>query len=584
MTNIPVRLFIDDRNYMSWKIYDLDTKDEIPVFDTELSLLNPVEKRLFNNDIIHYNGELVYSYIRECPSLAGILLLENNKTYGRTENKKRLLYKCIPDDKRIPAFLVPYDIKLGFSKNIHDKYVVFKFDHWTNQHPRGILVEVLGDSTNLESFYEYKLYCRNLNVSNKDFSKKTHKLFHTEKTEEYILKIRNNPKYVIEDRMDQFIFTIDPKNSLDYDDAFSINNNPDGSKTMSVYIANVFFWMETFGLWESFHKRVSTIYLPDRRRPMLPTILSDNLCSLLENQSRFALCMDITFPLVNSDEMKSCSPTIQFSNVLIKVNKNFVYEESSLLKNKHYQQLLELTKNIDCNITESHGVVAFWMIYMNKSCGNHMFNHNVGIYRSISSKNIKTDFLELPENTEMIADTKRLIYNWSSMCGQYTVFSENAYLKHDLLNTHNYVHITSPIRRLVDLLNQIIFFQRFSLILEISKEGSEFLQSWMSEIGTINEKMKSTVKIERECEVMRKCLTRSEILTQHHEAYVIDIRDIMVMNIPMFKYTLYLEKEKMILELKSEKKKYIYKKYNVQLYKIESYGIASKIKIGWCEE
>jgi exoribonuclease R len=584
MEQIPVRLFIDDRNYMSWKIYNLDSKEEIQIDGTELSSLNPVEKKLFNNDIIHHNGELVYSYIRECPSLAGILLLENNKTYGRTENKKRLLYKCIPDDKRIPAFLIPYDIKLGFSKNIHDKYVVFRFDHWTNQHPRGLLIEVLGDSTNLESFYEYKLYCRNLNVSNKDFSKKTHKLFHTEKTEEYILKIRNNPKFIIEDRTEQFIFTIDPKNSLDYDDAFSINTNPDGTTTMSIYIANVFVWMETFGLWESFHKRVSTIYLPDRRRPMLPTILSDNLCSLLENQSRFTFCMDITFPVKNSETIKSCSPIIKFSNVLIKVNKNFVYEESTLLKNKHYQHVLEISKKLDSNITESHGVVAFWMVYMNKSCGNHMFNNNVGIYRSISSKNTKTSFLELPENTEMTSDTKRLIYNWSSMCGQYTVFSENAYLKHDLLNTNNYVHITSPIRRLVDLLNQIIFFQRFSLILEISKEGLDFLQSWMSEIGTINEKMKSTVKIERECEVMRKCLTRSDILTHYHEAYVIDIRDINDMDIPMFKYTLYLENEKMILELKSEQKKEIYKKYKVQLYKIESYGIASKIKIGWYEK
>ena len=28
-------------------------------------------------------------------------------------------------------------------------------------------------------------------------------------------------------------------------------------------------------IWESFSRRVSTIYLPDRKRPMLPTILSD---------------------------------------------------------------------------------------------------------------------------------------------------------------------------------------------------------------------------------------------------------------------------------------------------------------------
>jgi len=576
----PRRICINDRNYMSWKLNDLNTNEELFTDGTLYSKFNPIEKRLFNNDVIYDNGELVYSYIRECPTLAGILLLENNKTYGRTDNKKRLLYKCIPDDKRLPAFLIPYDIKLGFSKNIHDKYVVFRFDIWEKEHPRGILIEVLGDTTSLESFYEYKLFCRNLNVSNKDLCKKTHKLFHIEKMEEYIQKICNNPNFVFEDRTKNYdVFTIDPKNSMDYDDGFSICLNSDGSRTMSIYIANVFVWMETFGLWESFQKRVSTLYLPDRRRPMLPTILSDNLCSLLENQLRFAFCMDVT---ISEDIL--IPPILHFSNTLIKVKKNYIYEESALLKNTNYQNILTFTKKLDYNVNESHGVVAFWMIYMNKSCGNKMFDSQVGIYRSVSSKNTKIDFLDLPENNEMAIETKRLIQTWSGMCGQYTAFSEDAYLNHDLLNIKTYVHITSPIRRLIDLLNQIIYFVKFSLITNISKEGLCFLNSWVSEMDAINEKMKSTMKVERECEIIRKCLTRPDILTSSHDAYVINIRDIYTeQQTPMYKYTLYLETEKMIMELKSEVKREIYKKYKVQLYKIESYGIATKIKIGWSD-
>ena len=573
----PRRIFINDRNYMSWKLNDLNTNEELFSDGTLCSKFNPIDKRLFNNDIIYDDGELVYSYIRECPTLAGILLLENNKTYGRTDNKKRLLYKCIPDDKRLPAFLIPYDIKLGFSKNIHDKYVVFRFDNWENDHPRGILIEVLGDTTSLESFYEYKLFCRNLNVSNKDLCKKTHKLFHIEKMEEYIQKICNNPNFVFEDRTKNYnVFTIDPKNSMDYDDGFSICLNSDGTRTMSIYIANVFVWMETFGLWESFQKRVSTLYLPDRRRPMLPTILSDNLCSLLENQLRFAFCMDVTF----SDDIH-IPPILHFSNTLIQVKKNYIYEESALLKNTNYQNILTLTKTLDQNVNESHGIVAFWMIFMNKSCGSRMFDSQVGIYRSVSSNNTKIDLLNLPE---MTVETKRLIQTWSGMCGQYTAFSEDAYLNHDLLNIKTYVHITSPIRRLIDLLNQIIYFVKFSLITNISKEGLCFLNSWVSEMDTINEKMKSTMKVERECEIIRKCLTRPDILTSSQDAYVINIRDIYTdRQTPMYKYTLYLETEKMIMELKSEIKREIYKKYKVQLYKIESYGIATKIKIGWSE-
>jgi exoribonuclease R len=578
MSKKPWRIFVNDRNYVSWKIYDLDTKNEVSIDNTPLAHLNPVEKRIFNNDIIWENGELVYSYIRECPTLAGILLLENNKTYGRSENKKRMLYKCIPDDKRLPAFLVPYDIKMGFSKNIQDKYIVFRFDHWNDQHPRGTIVETLGDVSSLEAFYEYKLYCRNLNTNNKDLSKKTHTLFHTEKTEEYIQKIQNNPNFCIEDRTHEFVFTIDPKNSLDYDDGFCYKTNPDGSKTVSIYIANVFFWMETFGLWQSFQKRVSTIYLPDRRRPMLPTILSDNLCSLLENQKRFAFCMDIKYHVGNSE------PTISYSNVIITVKKNFIYEESSLLKNSHYRGLLELTKELDPYITESHGLIGFWMVFMNKYCGNRMFEHQVGIYRSVFSANPVTGFLGSHDNKDMLPDTKRLIYNWSSMCGQYVVYSDDAKLDHDLLNIKTYVHMTSPIRRLVDLLNQIVFFTRFSLVTRLSQDAISFLNEWVTNIDVLNEKMKSTLKVERECETMRKCLTRPEMLVQPHDAYVIGIRDILVNGVCMYKHTLYLEREKMILELKSEQKRDIYKRYQIRMYKIDAYGIASKIKLGWIED
>jgi exoribonuclease R len=504
--------------------------------------------------------------------LAGILLLENNKTYGRTENKKRFLYKCIPDDKRLPAFLVPYDIKLGFSKDIRDKYVVFRFDQWNNLHPRGMLIEVLGDVNNLECFYEYKLYCRNLNDSTKEFTKKTHRLFHIEKTEEYIQKILHNPDFIIEDRSKDFVFTIDPKNSSDYDDGFSIHTNDDGTKIVSIYIANVFFWMETFGLWESFQKRVATIYLPDRRRPMLPTILSDNLCSLLAGHKRFAFCMDIIFS--NDDS----TPKISFSNVLVCVKRNFVYEDYEMFKNKHYQDLFELTKQFDSSVMDSHGVVAYWMVYMNKTCGNHMFNNKTGIFRSVYSKNSMANVLDSCAN--MSIETRRVIYSWNSMCGQYVVYSEDARMDHDLLNVKSYVHMTSPIRRLVDLLNQIFFLVKFSLIRNLSSDAYIFLNKWVSDIDGLNEKMKSTVKVERECEMMRKCLTRPDMLSHPHDVYVINIREI---SPNLFKYTVYLEEEKIVLEMKSEEKKSIYKKYKIHMYKIESYGVASKIKLGWYE-
>jgi exoribonuclease R len=110
--------------------------------------IDPIQEKMFSKDIFSLENESVslhYSHVRSGITIAGILLLENNKTFGRTANKKRLLYKCIPDDKHLPSFLVPYDIKIGFSKIQKNKYVTFKFDSWNSTHPQGILLEVLGD-------------------------------------------------------------------------------------------------------------------------------------------------------------------------------------------------------------------------------------------------------------------------------------------------------------------------------------------------------------------------------------------------------------------------------------------------------
>jgi len=569
----PWRIYIDDRNYASWKYYGVDSKDA-----THMDLpINPYEKKLFNNDIIYETGDLVHSYIRECPSLAGILLLENSKTFGRTENKKRLLYKCIPDDKRLPAFLIPYDMKLGFSKNIQNKYVVFRFEHWDDIFPRGTLVEVLGDVTKLEAFYEYKLFCRNLNESNKEFVKKTHYIFKQDKTEECIQKILNNPNFIIENRTHEYVFTIDPKNSLDFDDAFSIVQTATGWK-VSVYIANVFFWMEEFGLWESFHKRVSTIYLPDRRRPMLPTILSDNLCSLLENHLRFAFCMDVEFDDNDFDNYR-----VTFSNVLIKVSKNFVYEESSMIKNKQYRELMALSQRLDGAVEDSHDIVAQWMVFMNKECAGKLMERKTGIFRIVCSKTQINDKRVVELYSGENKDTEQFIKHWNSIYGQYVLFSEEATLQHELLNAKSYTHITSPIRRLTDLLNQIIFFKEFGLINQLSDQGEQFLKKWLMDVENINERMRSVMKVERDCEIVRKCLTNVRMLDVIHEAIVLNIKEQEIDGRIIYKYLLYLEKEKIVLPTKSEQKKGLYQQVRIKLYKIESYGVSSKIKVGWHE-
>lgn len=582
------------------------------------------------------------THIQQYTLFAGILILENNKTYGRTENKKRLLYKCIPNDKKLPPFLVPYDIKLEFSKHLINKYVVFKYDHWKTEHPRGIIQEVIGNIDKLEAFYEYRLYCKNLHISNKEFTKKTQQLFRPECEDEYIQKIiQKNSEFLRYDtsllgvegategviHQDKYIFTIDPKNSQDFDDGFSIECSPD-TTTITIYIANVFLWLETFQLWQSFAplknsskegmwengvcKRVCTIYLPDRRRPMLPTILSDNLCSLLENKLRFAFCMDVVI-----DNKTNSILSTDFYNSLIRVNKNFVYEEHALLKNKHYKKLLEMTNKLsrmESNKTHennSRDIVSYWMVFTNKTCAEKLYDKKVGIYRIIDETNQhqkhqcvqdKNSHISSYENDSTISkETKQFIQHWLSICGKYAVFSEDrSNIEHSLLSKEDemcsgelYIHITSPIRRLVDLLNQMLYLIHYHLC-SPSDSAIQFLEECIKDADIINEKMKSSRKVERECEVVRKCLTNPNILETSHDAYIInksiwrkkngapkesDLDEEQISGKIKYKYVLYLEHERIILTMKTEESKELYKKYKVRLYKIESYGIASKIKV-----
>jgi exoribonuclease R len=533
------RILIDNCDYSSWKFHDFDSNLEIE--NEKLLQIDPVKLKLFTNDIIDHDGNIIYSNNRSCPTLAGTLILAKNKTYGRTSNGKKFYYKCIPDDSRLPSFLLPYDMKMGFSKKFQNKYVVFKFDEWKGKHPIGTMLNVLGNVDDLIVFYEYQLYRRNLNDSATSFSSRVQKLFKNDNYKECIDAILNNPNYNIQDRTDTNVFSIDPDGSKDLDDAFSIIPLGNGLFRMSVYIANVYFWMEEFGLWESFNNRVSTIYFPDRRRPMLPTILSDNLCSLLEKQSRFAFCMDIIIDDNGVVQRKdNGDEDITMNNVMVRARNNYAYEDFNMKKDVDYMNLFRITKNAKFDICDSHDVVAYWMVFMNTKCGELMAKNKFGIYRSAIAKASPI----IINNPIISGDTRRMMENWRNLTGQYILYDDNPdNIRHDVLNTHNYVHITSPIRRIVDLLNQFMFMQNLNMINHTSNAALSFLNKWIHKIDYINESTRSIRKVQSDCELMTLCVNTPQLF---HEIYDGIIFDSVVRNNGVVTYMVYLEKLKIM--------------------------------------
>ena len=524
------KIYVNDRSYTSWEIFDTSNFNKI-ILD-----IDPVESKLFSNDAFTFdynkNITLLHSSIRSGPPMPGVLVLAGNKTYGRqnkmkegqTYTKKRsdmvggkLLYKCIPDDMRLPSFLVPYEIKnMGFSKVFKNLYVTFTFDEWNDKHPRAKLDNVIGPVDVLDNFYEYQLFCKSLNASIQKFQKDTSKSLEN-KSHEIVIETVKSKYPSIQDRTDQkywHIITIDPPKSQDFDDGFSIIEHENGIQQLSIYISNVTIWMDVLNLWDSFSRRISTIYLPDKKRPMLPTILSDCLCSLQENVTRIAFVMDI---FIKNDEIID----IKHSNCFIKVAKNYCYEEPKLLSNPKYHLILDASQKLSIknkyinNVRNSHEVVCYLMIIMNYHSAKELIKYKTGIFRSTI---IKREF-SVPDTVP--EDVSKFIKIWNSASGQYINGAEIIDTRHEILDMDAYIHITSPIRRLVDLLN-MIQFQQVTGIIKLSENVNKFYNKWLEDLDYINVTMRSIRKVQCDCSLLDLCHNNPEVMDKEYDGYVFD--------------------------------------------------------------
>ncbi|PWB73790.1 ribonuclease R [candidate division GN15 bacterium] len=91
------------------------------------------------------------------------------------------------------------------------------------------------------------------------------------------------------------IYTIDPADAKDHDDAVSVEKIPGGYR-LGVHIADVsHFVIEGTSLDSEAYRRGNSVYLPGMVVPMLPHVLSSDICSLKPNRKRLAHSASIEF-------------------------------------------------------------------------------------------------------------------------------------------------------------------------------------------------------------------------------------------------------------------------------------------------
>ena len=185
------------------------------------------------------------------------------------------------DDKKVSfdVFIPPKTIKREYL----NKKVLVKVDGWDSQYknPIGKVVEVIGEINDHDTEINSILY-------DYGFSPKF-----PDKVEKVVNKILEKiSKEEINKRLDirnTTTFTIDPKDAKDFDDALSVKKLNNGNWEVGVHIADVSHYVKEGGVIDKeAAERATSVYLVDRVIPMLPEVLSNNICSLRPNVDRLA--------------------------------------------------------------------------------------------------------------------------------------------------------------------------------------------------------------------------------------------------------------------------------------------------------
>ena len=126
------------------------------------------------------------------------------------------------------------------------------------------------------------------------------------------------------------------------------------------------------------------------------------------------------------------------------------------------------------------------------------------------------------------------------MDGSKIAFDKTS-IRHEMLDMDAYIHITSPIRRLVDLLNMLKLQSAMGLI-NLSENTNKFYDKWLIDLDYINTTMRSIRKVQTDCSLLDLCANNADVLNKEYDGYVFDK---ITRNDGLFQYIVFLPELKL---------------------------------------
>jgi ribonuclease R len=126
-----------------------------------------------------------------------------------------------------------------------------------------------------------------------------------------------------EDLRELPIVAIDPADARDHDDAIWAEPDGEGGYRAIVAIADVSFYVRpTSEVDREARKRGNSVYFPDRVVPMLPEVLSAEVCSLKEGEDRAAMACHLRI------SPEGTVTKWRFTRALVRIAHNIAYEDA----------------------------------------------------------------------------------------------------------------------------------------------------------------------------------------------------------------------------------------------------------------